>query len=63
MKGRIGTCNQLRPGEIQEFNDFIDLIELVDIQKIRNRFTWYNLEGISRSRFDRLLLSKGLLDE
>lgn len=52
-------CSQ---SEIEELNEFINPIELVDIPTISNFFTWSNRDGSSRSRLDKFLLSKSLVD-
>jgi len=43
--------------ELGSFNAFIDRCQLFDIPAIERKFTWYKLNGIARSRIDRVLVS------
>ncbi|XP_058752306.1 uncharacterized protein LOC131625459 [Vicia villosa] len=45
---------------MEKFAKFIELMEVVDLP-IGNKFTWINSNGKTRSRIDRILLSKGIL--
>lgn len=51
-----------RCGEAREFNDFIEAMGLIEVPLVGGRFTWSNKDGSARSRLDRFLLSKQLLD-
>lgn len=51
-KGSKFISDQMRKGEIQEFNGIIDLMEMVDVPIIGNKFTWTNLEGSLISNLD-----------
>ncbi|GAU16661.1 hypothetical protein TSUD_326110 [Trifolium subterraneum] len=48
---------------LPEFNSFIDNMELIDVPYIGKKFTWYNTDGMRRSRLDRILLSEGLISD
>jgi len=60
---RKGVGNQTSYGfEITRFNDFILQDGLLDIPVIGRKYTWYELNGTTNSRIDRILVSRDLLD-
>jgi len=48
--------------EIRGFNEFIEKAELLDIPMIGRKFTWYKPNGMTKSRIDRVLVSKEWLE-
>jgi len=48
--------------EINMFNAFIEKSKLVDISMVGRKFTWYKLNGLVKSRIDRVLVSKEWLE-
>ena len=61
---RFGT-SQRDPGNnsIKEFNDWIDDLEVVEAPWLGRKFIWVRLNGTSRSKLDRFLLSPEWLDK
>lgn len=58
-KGRRGESSQ---HEISDFNNFIVEMDVVDVQVSGKIISWYSPDGLSMSRLDRFLLSKGLIE-
>lgn len=48
--------------ENSKFYEFIDDMELINLPTVDNKFTWFNVAGLSMSKLDWFLTSKGLLD-
>ena len=57
--------SQRDPGNntIKEFNDWINDLEVVEAPWLGRKFTWVRLNGTSRSKLDRFLLSPEWLDK
>lgn len=57
-KGRNDGCLSQ---EIIEFNNCIADMELIDVVVAGKKFSWFCSDGISMSRFDRFIVTKGLM--
>ncbi|XP_068461596.1 uncharacterized protein [Phaseolus vulgaris] len=44
--------------EIEGFNNFIESNKLIEIPSVGKRFTWFNSNGLAKSRLDRVLVSE-----
>lgn len=52
----------LTSGRWRNLWGFIEKFEVLDVVAVGRDFSWFSLDGAARSRLDRFLLLKGLLD-
>ncbi|PNX90254.1 cysteine-rich receptor-like protein kinase, partial [Trifolium pratense] len=58
---RRGCSGSGSLSERSEFSLFMEAMEVIDIPVLGKKFTWFNSDGSTMSRFDRFLLSEGFI--
>lgn len=62
LEERKGKNRVYNSKDMEEFNDFIEGIKSGDVPAAGNKFSWSILDGLSKSKIDRILLTEDICE-